>query len=298
MRTQALVRASMYLMLGLLCNAAPERASAADASTILDDPAVITDNSRNPPDEVDDFLRLIFVPSTVPIMTPGLPSQKRSFFGDTRFYMPPITPTEIVAYAGGTVSDTTDLVAMRCRPANQSVVDPELAIWPNVATFLQRDLPAVSCPVGVGASTQAQAYCLAEQFQDTPNDPLIESLYNALTFGRALFEIPAYSTGLTGAKLLSNLYGIGPGHSGLGFVVKDSASGTATAAQALKQSVVPEYLLRNVTLARANCRCVRIPFYPGRDDQPLSPLFVWTFGILKQDGSCRSVSRILSDVNQ
>jgi len=297
MRTQALGKAIICITVALLFSPGIKTASAADASSILDDPAVITDNSRNPPDQVDDFLRLIFVPSTVPITTPGLPSQKRSFFGDTRFYMPPITPAEIVAYAGGTVSDTTDLVAMRCRPTNQSMVDPQLAIWPTLANLLQQDLPAVSCPAAPGASTQAQAFCLAQQFQDTPSDPLIESLYNAVAFGRALFELPADSTGLTGAKLISNLYGIGPGHSGLGFVVKDSASGTATAAQALEQSVVPEYLLRNVTLAQANCRCVRVPFYAGRDDQPLSPLFVWALGILKHDGSCRTISRILPDIN-
>lgn len=61
------------------------------------------------------------------------------------------------------------------------------------------------------------------------------------------------------------------------------------------QSVVPEYLLKNVKLNVANCHCLRIPFYPGRDTQPLSPLFVWLAGVLNPDGSCRSVSRILSE---
>lgn len=100
--------------------------------------------------------------------TPGPPSQKRSFFGDTRFYMPPISSAQIVGYAGGTVNDQADLVAMRCRPANQPMVDPQLAIWPNLARMVQQDFPLASCPPAPGASTQDQVSCLAQGFQDTP----------------------------------------------------------------------------------------------------------------------------------
>jgi hypothetical protein len=87
------------------------------------------------------------------------------------------------------------------------------------------------------------------------------------------------------------LYGIGYGHSGLGFAVNGSASGDFNAAQTLEESVVPEYLLKNVTLEQADCHCVQIPSYDNRDNRLLSPTFVWNRGRL-DDGDCRTVKRI------
>jgi hypothetical protein len=247
-------------------------------------PAVITDNSRNPLID-DDFLREIYVPPGLKVTMLGKQTQIRTFFGNSTFYSPPITPREIADYAGGTTNPDFDLVVMRCKPIDTKAVDPELAIWPNVAKFLVEDLtPNGGCP---GSSTADQAWCLANSFQDTSNKPLIISLYNAISFGKDLFSI---NNG-DGANLLYDLYGIGYGHSGIGFVVKGSASGDFTATQTLVNSVVPEYLLQNVALGDADCHCVQIPSYQGRDDEPLSTNFVWNRGSL-DGGACRKVKRI------
>ena len=89
---------------------------------------------------------------------------------------------------------------------------------------------------------------------------------------RAAASPPTGST--TGADVLFDLYGIGFGFSGLGFSVKDSflagQSVALTAGQALEQSVVPEYLLDNVTLAEGNCRCIRVKPYANRDQSALN----------------------------
>jgi hypothetical protein len=106
-------------------------------------------------------------------------------------------------------------------------------------------------------------------------------------------RLPADANGIDGATLLSNLYGIGSGYSGLGFAVKGSFGASLTTAQTLVGSVVPEYLLNNVSLAKANCSCVRVPNYDGRDEERLSPRFISAFGKLAADGSCRTVSRIV-----
>jgi hypothetical protein len=62
--------------------------------------------------------------------------------------------------------------------------------------------------------------------------------------------------------LISN-YGIYPAFTGLGFTVWGSSAGGATVpmltAGILRNSVVPEYLLKNATLEEANCRCVQVP---------------------------------------
>ena len=51
-----------------------------------------------------------------------------------------------------------------------------------------------------------------------------------------------------------------------------------SAAPALEQSVVPEYLLDNVTLAEGSCRCIRVKPYTDRDQSPLNWDAVTTVG--------------------
>ena len=247
-------------------------------------PAVITDRSRNPLID-DDFLRLIYVPHGLKVTALGKPSASRAFFGNSRFFLPPITATQMADYFGGTTNANSDLVAMRCQPSDTNAIDPELAIWPNIAKFLLEDLPpAPSCP---GSSTSDQAYCLAKDFEDEPNQPLIISLFNAISFGKNLFSINNFD----GGNLLFDFYGIGSGNTGLGFTVKGSANVSFTAAQTLTNSVVPEYLLKNTTLGAADCRCVQVPPYNGRDNKPLSPDFISARGRLDA-GACRTVNRI------
>ena len=250
----------------------------------IQSPAVITDNSRNPLVD-DDFLRQFYVPPGLKVTTLGKPGADRAFFTNSKFFSPPLTPAQIANYVGGTTNKDFDLVVMRCRPADTATVDPELAIWPNVAKFLLNDLPPPqSCP---GSSTSDQAWCLANSFQDTSNKPLIVSLFNAISFGKDLFSI---NNG-DGANLIFDHYGIAYGNTGLGFTVKGSVSGDFTATQTLVNSVTPEYLLKNVALGDATCRCVQIPGYSGRDNQPISTTFIWTRGTLS-GGACRIVKRI------
>ncbi len=277
-----LVMASVMLagVIGSVC-----RALALDALLPQLSPAVITNDSRNQPFG-DNFIRLIYVPHGLSVTTLGKPGASRAFFGNSRFYSPPLSASQIVDFFGGTTNGAFDLVAMRCQPSNINLVDPELATWPKVAQFLLDDLtPAPSCP---GSSTSDQAYCLAKNFEDPSNQPLILSLFNAISFAKDLYSINNFD----GGNLINALYGIGNSSSGLGFSVKGSANQSFSAEQTLVNSVVPEYLLKNVTLAQANCRCVQLPAYNGRDQQPLSITFVWNRGSL-DGGACRTVKRIL-----
>src|SRR2546425_845258 len=74
------------------------------------------------------------------------------------------------------------------------------------------------------------------------------------------------------ADVVRRRYGIFPAFSGLGFSVKGSGDGAPMlGADILRRSVVPEYLLKNVTLAAGGCRCISVPPYPGREAAPLDP---------------------------
>jgi hypothetical protein len=288
---------ALLLVFGVVLPAAASEALAfsgnGNQGLLFQSPAVITDQSRHPP-YYNDFLREIYVtPQTPPVNMVGKPNgvQLRAFFGDTRFYFPPITPAAIASYAGGPTNPAYDLVVMECRPTDIPTVDPELITWPILAQLLLQDITPPSSCSPLPASTAAQAWCLAKAFVDisvnTATTPVVTTLYNAIKLGKDLFAINSGD----GANLLYDLYGIGYGHSGLGFAVNGSVSGNFNAAQTLQESIVPEYLLENVTLEQAHCHCVRIPSYNNRDDQPLSPAFVWSRGSL-DDGDCRIVNRI------
>ena len=156
-----------------------------------------------------------------------------------------------------------------------------LASWPNVFKAIVADLgttytPA-DCPAQPTDAVDRQVYCTAVAFSDQPETKVPLALANAITMGALAFELtgaPFPPTGsTTGADVLYDLYGVGYGFSGLGFAVKDSFlaghSVALTAGQALEQSVVPEYLLGNVTLAEGDCRCIRVKPYANRDQSPL-----------------------------
>lgn len=133
------------------------------------------------------------------------------------------------------------------------------------------------CPAQSTDAVDRQVYCTAVAFSDQPETKVPLALANAITMGALMFEFtgaafqPTGST--TGADVLYDLYGVGYGFSGLGFAVKDSFlaghSVALTGGEALEYSVVPEYLLRNVTLADGNCRCIRVKPYANRDQSPL-----------------------------
>lgn len=98
-------------------------------------PALITDRSHAPSLD-NDFMRITFLPASVPVTTPARPGVAlRSFFGSTRFYDPPIQVEQIANFNGFAAEKDKDLVAMRCRPQRPDA-DPYLATWPNLAKML------------------------------------------------------------------------------------------------------------------------------------------------------------------
>lgn len=251
--------------------------------------AMITDQTRTSDPStgfvlINDFERIFYPKDTEAVVRIGRDNgvQRRAFVSATVMYQPPLTVEQIVHYVGGDPNPGRDMVAMRCRPPDPSKVEAVLATWPNVFKALVDDLgtthtPA-DCPALPTDAVDRQVYCAAATFSDQPETKVPLALANAITMGALVFELtgaafqPTGST--TGADVLYDLYGVGYGFSGLGFAVKNSILGghsvALTAGQALEQSVVPEYLLGNVTLADGNCRCVRVKPYTNRDQSPLN----------------------------
>ncbi len=237
----------------------------------------------------NDYLRVTFLPAGIPVTSLSRPGAVRAFVTATPLYAPPLKLADFPAYSGLVNNDANVLVAMRCRPPQPDKVDALLATWPNVFVALGRDVPL---DAGDCASTPAdpgkQAACYAKGFADPPSTTVPTALATTLAYAAVLFD----ANHATAAKWLKDNYGIFPAFSGLGYSVKDSYyldTQPMTSQQILVKSISPEYILKNVSLADAGCRCISVPPYPGRSGDLLDPEFISQAG---GDGVCAKVNSL------
>lgn len=257
----------------------------AQSAPAADNPAVITDYSRDTA-YINDFLRITYLPVDVIPQYLGGPSALRVFTTAARFFIPPISLAATSSYPGLVNDNTKAVVLLRCKPPDRSVVDPFLATWPQVFAAITEDFDAMgfTCPPG-SSTPENELWCLVKDFVDTAQPAAPVSLEHAMSLGAELFD-PAHPEL---ASALKKYYGIYPAFSGLGFSVKGSGDGHAlTAQEALRQSIVPEYLLENVQLGVAGCHCVIVNPYQGRSFDPVDPRWIWSRGT----SSCVSARRL------
>ena len=263
-----------------------------------------------------DFTRVFFTNKALPITNIGRADkvyqgkliQARAFMSATILYRPPRSVIDNAHFVGSDDPGpgTYDLVAMRCSPSDPGQLQPLMATWPNLfkaATSDLADLMAYTpadCPTPSLDSTYSvdqRLYCSAQAFSDSPSTMVPVVLQHAVHAGATIFRMtgtPFLPTGSSkGADVLYDLYGIGAGFSGLGYSVKNSylvsqgGNIALTASQSLEQSVVTEYVVLNVPLKDANCRCVRVSPYANRDASLLDWDHVWAAGQLDPgDGHC------------
>lgn len=247
-----------------------------------------------------DFFRVGFLND--PVTTLARPGSLRAFVGPSSDFVPGLPLAVMVTYPGLADVPDKNLVAMRCKPTDASVVGPVPATWPNVFEAIKSDLKdkKLPCPPPVTTAGKIpkeqeeiadkdgenKAFCAAQSFQDTPGANATVVLSSAMTAAATLVGDP------NAQAWLKKNYGIWPPFSGLGLSVKDSGSSNGMNMNAmviLRKSITTEYLLKNVTLAEAGCRCITVAPYPGRSLDPINPDFVWEKG---GDGSCASVKRL------
>ncbi|HEY5330467.1 MAG TPA: hypothetical protein VIJ79_11315 [Acidobacteriaceae bacterium] len=250
-------------------------------------PVVVADTVRE--SLPNDYLRVSFLPAGVNPTTLSRPGALRAFTTATPLYQPPLQLKDLPYYSGLENNDTNVLVAMRCRPPHPEKVDAVLATWPNVFQAIQRDVPVDSATCSANpAAVATQVSCYAAGFTDPASTSVPTALAHTFAYAGALFN-PAH-TAL--AQWLQSNYGIFRAFSGIGYSVKDSYSlGTSpmTSQQILVKSVSSEYVLKNVSLADAGCRCISVAPYPDRSSDRLDPDFIQQAG---GDGVCKSVDRL------
>lgn len=167
-----------------------QTSSGAAASSLAQssNPAVITDNSRDPL-FYDDFMRITFLPYSIYVRTPGKATLLRAFFGSPRFYTPSIPVTKIADFNGFAPKASYDLVAMRWQP-RLGDADPRYAIWPNLAQMLVSDLADqhFSCPASPSVPENI-AYSGPKNYKDTPRPLAVTALINSLEFAEEPFPL-------------------------------------------------------------------------------------------------------------
>jgi hypothetical protein len=282
----------MRLAISLVCassallasGCAPHRVSVA---TTVPAPVVVDDMVREA--QPDDYLRIIFLPPSVKVTSLSHPGALRAFATATPLYSPPLKLGEFPSYSGLADDDHSVLVAMRCRPQHPETVDALLATWPNVFLAIQRDVPLdFDACRAEPESTAVQAACFAKAFRDPPATAVPTSLAHTFSYAGIIYD----GDHATLSKWLQDNYGIYPAFSGSGYSVKDSYSLTKqpmTSQQILVKSVSSEYILKNVSLSDANCRCISVAPYPERSGDRLDPDFIAHAG---GNGVCTPVGRL------
>lgn len=250
-------------------------------------PAMVFDRAHDA-GSANDFLRMAFVPPKTSITTLGKPGALRVFFTSSAVFTPSVPLSQITNLLGEIEKPDQALVLLRCHP--ESAAEPMLATWPNVFGALKEDLGTKphSCDAAE-RSVEDKLYCTAVQFTDSPQPSAPESL-------QKLFDASAQLVGTSHApeaKWLHDRYGIFPAFTGLGFTMKDSYSlgkdDPRTSRQVLANSMVPEYLLKNISLREAQCSCVIVPPYQERTKGAVDPAFIEKSG---GRGSCKQVGRL------
>ncbi|MFO1417961.1 MAG: hypothetical protein U1E83_04770 [Methylotetracoccus sp.] len=232
-----------------------------------------------------DFLRVIWVPPGLRITTVGKPRAKRAFFTASSFLSPPATVDQVVSFVGASYREGQDLALMVCRPPvdDVSVTQPILATWPKVLPLIKNDLG--DCEAGTLTPGEQEICVVAGRYRDRKFLSYTQGLKQTLDLAAQLF-----ATELSRNALWDD-FSIGNAFSGLGFTVwgsstPDTPTTPLTAGAMLQRSVVPEYLLRNVTLPDGNCRCVQVPESESLHKAPVDPVAIWAAGRL-DDGACR-----------
>jgi hypothetical protein len=246
----------------------------------------------------NDYLRVVFIPpqsgpDPVPVVTMlGRSYNLRVFATATTLYQPPLTVSELPAYSGLQDNSTQYMMALRCRPPQPANVDAILATWPNVFQTIPIDTkldPTVCSANPSDPTIQTACYASAFTAEDTPSGSVPTALGRVFSYAAVLFD----DNHTAQAQWLKNNYGIYPAFAGTGYSVKDSytldASHPQTTATILAKSVSSEYLLKNVSLADAGCRCIAVPPYPQRAQDRLDPATIDQIG---GNGSCNVVTKL------
>jgi hypothetical protein len=263
--------------------------------------AGITDASRDA-DTYGDFLRAIWVSPGTQVTYLGRNDSSvknlRAFFTATTFVSPAVTVDQYLALVGNYYPSGQDLVLMRCKPSTDQhqALSPILATWPNVFAAITNDFQGSGypCPPNPADGNNVM-FCAAQGYQDSQQAVFVTGLSTVLTSANEIF---LNSSSSPGALALKRNYGIYPAFTGLGFTVAGSGTvATMSTTQVLRESILPEYLLENLSLAEAGCRCIQVPQYGNsttpdvRHTKPIDPNYVWQKGKLSS-GSCHLIRKL------
>lgn len=236
-------------------------------------PAELSELSKNPA-LADDFLRFGFLaPGTVPTKL-AAPTALRTFMTYSEFFEPAMPLEKAVRYVGLEPVASRTFLGIRCKGANLDVLDPRLAKWPKVFEAIEHDFGAkYTCPPTTN-DPENQILCISRSFQAAPMTTVSEALANVYDVAAQITGDPVLQTAIR------TDYGIDVGFAGLGLGVNGSGDSSFqfTAEHSLENAIVPEYLVRNASIAEAGCHCILVPSYSGRDQANLDPDFIWSVG--------------------
>jgi len=262
----------------------------AEASVSSNTEVSFPDHIKNLKDEknISDFFRMFFLSRGTSFSgSLGRPDADRVFVAPAKVFTKPMALGTAAKYLGNDYREIEDVYLLKCNPHDTRILDARLATWPNVFDLIAEkvQMSEADCKTNSPKSSEEQASCIAGK-------------YSATRAGTDAHDSLAYmfkgATELYDKKLgglLKKEYGITKNSFiGTGHIVSGTGAGRRLDINDLLiDANVPEYLVKNVSISTASCKCIVVTPYNKRQDQEFS---ISVFSKIKEIGKCHKMEQL------
>lgn len=250
----------------------------------------LPDNIKALKDEknINDFFRMFFLRSNSNFSgNLGRPKAERVFVAPAKAFEKPMPLGVAAKYLGNDYREIEDVYLLKCNPQDSRILDARLATWSNVFELIAQDFQVseADCKSDRPKSKQEMASCIASKYSATrPGVVAIDSIVNMYKGASEL-----YSNHL--GDFLKEEYGITKNSFiGTGHIVSGSGGGrTFRANDLLVSANIPEYLVKNVSISNASCKCIVVTPYNERQEQQFD---ISVFSEIEDIGKCHEMEQL------
>ena len=212
----------------------------------------------------------------------------RAFVSPARYFARGVSIGAAAALLGNRYDAAQDVVIMFCKAnSDPRLFDARLATWLNLADAITTDLKEPA-DCATPASGDERLYCRALEVRSAGQAPSGKWVAGALK--RLYSAVGTLLDDQTAAEQLRERYGVTESFSGLGFSVGGTGGPASIVRpeEVLSELTVPEYIVSNVSLEDAGCKCIRVAPYAKRGNDPLDLDWVESHG----SAECPLVERL------
>lgn len=236
----------------------------------------------------NDFFRMFFLSKDSNFSGKlGRPDAERVFVAPSKVFSNPMPLGAAAKYLGNDYREIEDVYLLKCNPHDTRILDARLATWPNVFDLIAEkvQMSEADCKTNSHKTDEKMASCIASKYSATRAGT---DAHDSLAY---MFQGASelYNNNLD--KLLKKEYGITKNSFiGTGHIVSGTGGGRRLGANdLLVDANIPEYLVKNVSISNASCKCIVVTPYNERQDQQFD---ISVFSGISDIGKCHKMVQL------